>query len=181
MKLTKSITPSFRSIILGLALFGGTQLSTLPAFSAPKDVELLNSYIGDWRGSGELKRDGNKETVRCKLAITKAQTGKINYKGRCAVAGANFSIAGTIAYVEEAKRFEALMSTSTSFSGVAVGNYSNKKGIDFKLNDRNAETGDEFEILSNISLKEEKIGIDFMVTNKTTGRIISADIPFEVK
>jgi len=175
MKLTKSITAF---LLLNTVFF------TTPAFSAPKDVELLNSYVGDWRGSGDLKRDGDVETVRCKLAITKAKAGKINYKGRCAVAGANISIAGTMAYIEEAQRFEALMSTSTSFSGVAIGNYSNiedKEGINFELSDKNAKTGDEFEISSNISLKEEVIGIDFVVTNKTTSRIISAIIPFEMK
>ena len=178
MRLNKSIISSFISILVGIAFF------TAPAFSAPKDVKLLNSYIGNWRGSGELKRDGNIETVRCKLAITKAKAGKINYKGRCAVAGANFSIAGTMAYIKKAQRFEAVMSTSTSFSGVAIGKYSNKndkEGIDFQLSDRNAETGDKFKISSNIALKEEMIGIDFIVTNKTTGRIVSADIPFEMK
>ncbi len=152
-------------------------ISISPAISAPENAELLNSYIGEWKGSGKLNRANNTETIRCKLSVTPAKGSKINYKGKCAVAGANFSIAGTMAYFKEKKRYEAVMSSSTSFSGVAIGERQ-KDSIDFQLKDRNSETGDRFEIKSNIELSEEVIGIDFSVVNLTTKKVISTIIPF---
>jgi len=174
MKLTKILAKSAL-----IALLSATSFALIsPAFSAQEDADLLNSYIGGWKGSGILNRDGNSETVRCKLTITDTKGVKVHYKGRCAVAGANFSIAGAMGYFEEKNRYEAVMTSSTSFSGVAIGTR-NEDGIDFELNDRNAETGDKYEISSNIGLKGDEIGIEFSVTNLNTGRVITANIPFE--
>ncbi len=167
---------SSKPIILAMLLCSALFI-TPPAFSAQKDVDLLNSYIGNWKGSGKLLTDGNSETIRCKLSVTDSPGSKIGYKGRCAVAGANISIAGTMAFIEEKKRFEAVMSSSTSFSGVAIGNRI-KNGINFYLKDRNAETGDKYEIKSSIDLNGDIIGINFSVTNTTTNRVIKAKIPF---
>jgi hypothetical protein len=76
-----------------------------PALAAPADVALLQSYIGDWRGRGVLI-GANTETVVCRMSLTQGNQDKVNYSGRCSLAGTQLSVAGTMAYVEANRRFE---------------------------------------------------------------------------
>ena len=72
---------------------------------------------------------------------------------------------------------EAVMSTSTSFSGVAIGKRESDNLI-FQLSDKNAETGDSLKIDSDIKLIDGELSINFTAENITTGRIIKAQVPF---
>ncbi len=148
------------------------------SLAAMSEIELLHSYIGSWKGKGTIIWNNKEsEAVVCRLKITKAKEKKVNYNGRCAFAGGNFSISGTMAYIDEKKRFEAVMSSSTSFAGVAVGE---RKGddLEFQLKDRNAETGDSLQIDSEIKLNEGNLFIAFTAQNITTGRVVKAQVPF---
>ena len=88
-----------------------------PAFA----VELLDSYIGDWKGSGALVGGQNPEPFRCRLGISKGNLNKINYAGRCSLVDMTLSVSGTIAYDDKAQRYQAAMSSNAGFTGVAVG------------------------------------------------------------
>lgn len=149
-----------------------------PAFSAQADLDLLQSYVGSWKGRGETTSSGNTETLVCKLDITKSSTNKVGYNGRCSLAGGNLSIAGTMAYVVERKRFEAVMSSNTSFSGVAIGKR-NGKGIAFELRDKNKENGKDYAIDAGIALNGEEISVDFTVLEVSSGKKILATVPFK--
>src|SRR5690606_36515863 len=84
-----------------------------PALAAPADVALIKSYIGEWRGRGTLT-GANSETVVCRLSLTQGNQDKVNYNGRCTLAGSTLSVAGTMAYTEQSKRFEAAMTSNAT-------------------------------------------------------------------
>ena len=94
--------------------------ASVPASAAPADVALLKSYLGNWSGRGVFQAE-TPETVVCKLSLTEGNSDKVNYSGRCAVAGTNLSIKGTMAYIEASRRYEAVMTSNAKFSGTAVG------------------------------------------------------------
>lgn len=148
------------------------------AVAAPRDAALLQSYVGEWKGRGTTTSEGNTETVLCRLDITRAEATKVNYKGRCAIAGGNLAIRGTMAYIVERERFEAVMTTDTAFSGVAVGRRQGDT-IDFALRERNQESGKEYDVDAGITLEDGGIAIDFEVTEVASGETIAATIPFE--
>ncbi len=171
------INKSIRHLLFAFAFISSALLIT-PSLASNDDVSLLQSYIGTWKGLGEITRDnGDVESVKCKVNIIQSNQGRVGYKGRCAFAGGNFSIAGTMAYIAEKERFEAVMSTSTSFSGVAIGKRDGDNLV-FKLSDKNADTGDSFKIDSNISLIDGELSIAFTAENITTGRMIKVAVPF---
>src|SRR5690554_5644345 len=129
-----------------------------PALAGPADVALLKSYIGDWRGRGVLI-GANTETVVCRMSLTQGNQDKVNYNGRCTLAGTQLSVAGTMAYVEASKRFEAAMSSNATFTGVAVGQ---KRGSNliFNLRERERdEDGKDLNITAQISLSQEAIKV----------------------
>ncbi len=150
----------------------------VPAFAATDESQLLQSYVGGWKGRGTTSSGGDTETVVCKLDITPAAQAKVNYNGRCSLAGGNLSIAGTMAYIEARKRFEAVMSSNTSFSGVAIGKRRGQ-AIDFQLKSRDPESGKDYAVDAGIALKSGNIEIEFSVTETASGRKIVATVPFE--
>ncbi len=66
--------------LIGLLLSAGFVAS--PAVAGPADVELLKSYIGEWRGRGTLVGAAT-ETVVCRLSLSQGNQDKVNYNGRC--------------------------------------------------------------------------------------------------
>ena len=163
------------SLASSFAIFAAFPLST---YAAQSNMDLLASYIGTWKGLGNIIwHGGETEAVKCRVEIKKVKQQQVNYRGRCAFAGGNFSISGAMAYIEEKKHFEAVMSSSTSFSGVAIGERDGDNII-FQLNDRNAETGDKLKIDSDIKLIGGELFIGFTANNITTGKIIKAKVPF---
>jgi hypothetical protein len=152
-------------------------LSAAPAFAGPAEVALLKSYIGDWRGRGTLI-GATKESVVCRLALTQGNQDKVNYNGRCTLAGTNLSVAGTIAYVDAARRYEAAMTSNATFTGIAVGQ-KRGSGLVFNLREREEdEEGKPMNIAAQISLTNSGIGVTFEVVYVESGDSLRAEVPF---
>ncbi|MET3896185.1 hypothetical protein ABIB57_000109 [Devosia sp. UYZn731] len=148
-----------------------------PAFAAPADVALLKSYIGEWRGRGTLT-GADTETVVCRLSLKEGNSDKVNYSGRCTLAGTNLAINGTLAYVEASKRFEAAMTSNATFTGIAVGQ-KRGNGLAFNLRERDEdEEGKEINISANITLSSDAINVSFEVVYVATGESMRAQVPF---
>lgn len=168
--------PLSRVIALaGLLVSAGA--ASAPAFAAPADVALLQSYLGDWRGRGVLI-GANTETVVCRLTLTQGNQDKVNYNGRCTLAGTQLSVAGTMAYVEANKRFEAAMSSNATFTGLAVGQ-KRGGGLVFNLRERDEdEEGKELNITAQITLSTDAINVVFEVVYVESGDSLRAEVPF---
>lgn len=168
--------PLTRTVALaGLFLSAGA--ASAPAMAAPADVELLKSYIGDWRGRGTLT-GANSETVVCRLSLTQGNADKVNYSGRCTLAGTQLSIAGTLAYIEESKRYEAAMTSNATFTGIAVGQ-KRGNGLIFNLRERDQdEEGKDMNISAQIALSSDAIDVQFEVIYVDTGESLRAAVPF---
>lgn len=155
-------------------------LSAAPAHAAAADVALLKSYLGDWRGRGELI-GAEKESVVCRLSLTEGNQDKVNYSGRCTLAGTSISVGGTMVYNDGAKRYEAVMTSNITFTGVAVGK---KRGSDivFNLRERTKDdTGKELTVTAAITLAKAggSIAVDFGVVFNATGETLKASVPFK--
>lgn len=148
-----------------------------PVQAGPAEDSLLQSYIGDWRGRGVLV-GADTETVVCRLSLTAGNGGKVNYNGRCSLAGTQLSVAGTMAYIEASRRFEAVMSSNATFSGTAIGQ---KRGSNliFNLRERDEdEKGKELAISSQIHLASDVIDVVFDVIYVENGDSLRAEVPF---
>lgn len=167
--------PSLFLALLAALPFG------FPAYAAQDDIDLLKSYVGEWRGRGvaQFSDTGEDETVVCRMTINDAEPTKVTFDGRCTIAGRTLAVAGTVAYVEAANRYEAIMSSLASFQGVAIGQ---RRGgnIAFNLIDRNAESG-EHRIDADLSLQGDSIHMDFKIANVNTGWSTVAQIPFALQ
>lgn len=172
----KFLGPLSRSIALaGLLLVA--PFSAAPVMAATADVELLQSYIGDWRGRGEMV-GAETETVVCRLSLSRGNQDKVNYSGRCSLAGTVLSVNGTLAYNDAANRFEAAMSSNATFSGLAVGKRQGNALV-FNLRERNKdEAGNDLTVSAAITLRKEKINVDFKVVFNATGESMTASVPF---
>lgn len=166
-----------KAAVAALFLLSGAP-AIAPAYAAQADLDLLKSYVGKWKGRGVTNAAGGDETVVCRMDITEAEQTKINYNGRCTLAGANISLRGTVGYIDAKKRFEAVMSSNTPFQGVAVGKRSGK-GIKFDLKERNPDTGAEYEINADMALQTDKIHVSFTLVELATKRKIIANVPFK--
>ena len=150
--------------LAGLLLSAG--FSAAPAFAGPAEVALLKSYIGEWRGRGTLV-GASTESVVCRLSLSQGNSDKVNYSGRCTLAGTNLSVAGTIAYVDASRRYEA-----------AVGQ-KRGSGLVFNLRDRTPdEAGKEMNISAQIALNGDAISVAFEVVYVESGDSLRADVPF---
>lgn len=169
------LLPSLALAALATLPFGA------PAHAAQEDVDLLKSYVGEWRGRGTAQFSDTRqdETVVCRMTIKDSEPTKVTFDGRCTIAGRTLAIAGTVAYVEAAGRYEAIMSSVASFQGVAIGQ---RRGSDiaFDLIDRNPERG-EHRIDADLSLQGDVIHMDFKIANVNTGWSTVAQIPFAVQ
>jgi hypothetical protein len=168
----------FGSLLRGAALAGLLAAgATAPALAAPADIALLQSYIGDWRGRGVLV-GANTETVVCRMSLTQGNQNKVNYSGRCTLAGTQLSVAGTMAYDEANSRFEAAMSSNATFTGVAIGQ-KRGGGLVFNLRERDKdEEGKDLSISAQISLNDEAINVVFEVVYVESGDSLRAEVPF---
>lgn len=149
-----------------------------PALAAQEDIDLLKSYVGDWRGRGSavLASTGQEETVVCRMSVHDAGAARVTFDGRCSLAGRTIAVAGTMIWNEEAGQYEAAMSSVASFQGVAIGRRSGDS-IDFELLNRNAE-GKEYRIEAAMALLDAQIGMDFQITDLSTGGVTTAQVPF---
>lgn len=168
--------PLSRAIALaGLLL--ATPMAIAPAYAAKADVELLQSYIGSWKGRGTLI-GSEAESVVCRLTLSPGNSDKVNYSGRCSLAGTSLSVNGTLAFNDAAKRFEAAMTSNVTFTGIAVGKKQGNSVI-FNLHEQNKdEDGNDLTITAAITLNADKINVDFQVVFNQSGETLKAEVPF---
>lgn len=174
----KLLGPLLRIIALA-GLLAATPMAVAPAFAAPADVALLKSYIGSWKGRGTLV-GAESESVVCRLSLSEGNSEKVNYSGRCSLAGTALAVNGTLAFNDAARRYEAAMSSNVTFSGLAVGKKSGDS-IVFNLKERNKdEAGNDLTVTAAIVLKGsgKSIGVDFQVVFNATGQMLKASVPF---
>ncbi len=172
----KLFGPVARAVALAGALIVA---GALPAFAGPAEMAVLEAYVGTWNGKGTLKA-AQDETVVCKMSLSKGNGSKLNYTGRCQLAGAQLSVTGTIAYVDANKRYEAVMNSGVGgFRGVAIGL---KKGesIVFDLKQRaEDDSGNDVSIASTVTLKGgNSMAVAFHAQFVDTGDTLDASIPF---
>lgn len=164
--------------IAAAGLVATSMVAAAPAHAAKADVELLKSYIGDWKGKGVLV-GAESETVVCRLSLTQGNNDKVNYSGRCAMAGTNLSINGTIAYIDATRRYEAAMTSNAGFSPQPAVGKRQGNGIVFSMRERGEdEAGNEMTITASIALQPGKINVDMNVVFNATGDSLKATVPF---
>ena len=169
------VGPLSRSVALA-GLFSAALFSS-PVLAAKADIELLHSYLGNWRAKGQLI-GAERETVVCRLSLTEGNQDKVNYAGRCSLAGTNLSVNGTLAYNDSANRYEAAMTSNATFNGLAVGKKSGN-GVVFNLRERGEdEEGNDMTITAQIALNSGKINVEFNVVFNETGDQLRASVPF---
>lgn len=154
----------------------GIGLAATPVQAGPAEVALLQSYIGDWRGRGVLVGN-NQETVVCRLSLTPGNQDKVNYSGRCTIAGNTLSINGTLAFIDQLNRFEAAMTSNAAFSGIAVGQRRGNSVV-FNLRERERSEGQDLSITAQIALSSAAINVQFQVVYEATGETLNATVPF---
>jgi hypothetical protein len=167
--------PLSRAVTLAGALFA-MPFAAAPTQAGPAEVALLQSYIGEWRGRGTMTGDRS-ETVVCNLRLNQGNQDKVNYSGRCALAGTTLSVNGTLAYIDNLGRFEAAMTSNASFSGIAVGQRRGD-GVVFNLRERDQAEGEPVTITSQIALSGGAINVQFNVVFEESGDRLAASVPF---
>jgi hypothetical protein len=134
--------------------------------------------VGDWRGQGIVQGGNRPETFRCRLTIAEGAQNKINYTGRCTLVDANLSISGTIAYSDQNRRYEAVMSSNAGYSGTAVGRQSGQQ-ITFDLEERQTDrSGTAVRIGARILLVSQRIVVDFEIEFNNSGQVLTTTVPF---
>jgi hypothetical protein len=156
-----------------LAVIGG---AVAPAFAGPAEIALLKSYEGNWRGRGTVV-GSDTETVTCRMSLTPGNQSKVNYAGRCALAGTDLAINGTLAYVDSSQRYEGAMTSNINFSGVAVGRKEGN-GIVFNLKSRGMSDNANVEVTAGIILTPGVITVKFNAVDVNTGKVLNATVPF---
>lgn len=167
-----------------VALAGLTVLSmsaTAPAFAAKADVELIQSYVGTWKGGSQLNgqfRGKPAGKVSCSMSLSPGNGDKVNFAGNCALAGTTMTVKGTIVYNDAGKRYEAAMTSNVSFSGIAIGKRQSG-GILFSFKEKNQEVDGMggLDVNASILLNPEKIAVNFDVAFDN-GEKLSASVPF---
>lgn len=161
---------------LGLIL---SALASGTAQAGPAELSLLSSYVGDWRGESTLEGGENPEPFRCRLSVSPGNQSKINYAGRCTLVNMNLSVSGTIAYSDENRRYEAVMTSNAGFSGLAAGLQDGDR-IGFDLEERQKDRGgNDVAIGTKLFLAENSIVVEFEVEFNDSGDIMTASVPFE--
>lgn len=169
----------FGPVTRALAIAGMIAAGSLPALAGPAEIALLEVYAGSWNGSGVLK-GAQDEKITCKMSLTKGNGGKLNYTGRCSVAGAQISVTGTIAYVDAKKRYEAVMNTGIgNFRGVAIGQ-KRGDGLVFDIRQRGEDdSGNDVTFSSTVTLSGgNKMAVGFDATFNESGDTLAATVPF---
>ncbi|WEK04802.1 MAG: heme-binding beta-barrel domain-containing protein [Candidatus Devosia phytovorans] len=166
----------FCTLVMALPMMVITPVTTQ---AAEEELALLGSYVGSWRGEGALVGGDKPEPFRCRLSVAKGNQGKINYSGRCTLVSATLSISGTIAYNDQARQYEAAMSSNAGFTGLAIGQQSSGQ-ISFDLRERQKDrTGSDVRIGSKILLEgNDSITVNFEVEFNDSGEVLTASVPF---
>lgn len=155
-----------------------SSLAAAPARPGEVELNLLTSYVGNWRGAGVLVGGKAPESFRCRLTIAKGNQAKINYAGRCSLINMNLSVSGTIAFDDTAQRYQAAMSSNAGFTGLAIGRKQGDR-ISFDLTEQQTDRGgNDVRIGSRIQLIGDAITVDFEVEFNNSGEVLTASVPF---
>jgi hypothetical protein len=154
-------------------------MAPVPTMAQGSDeIELLSTYVGDWRGESALVGGDRNEPFRCRLSVQRGNIGKINYTGRCTLVNATLSISGTIGYNEAGRQYEAAMSTNAGYTGLAIGRQSGDR-IRFDLREQQKDqAGSDVRIGAAIDLIDDSITVDFEVEFNNSGEVLTASVPF---
>lgn len=156
-----------------------SSLAVAPAQAGPAEMDLLSSYIGNWKGNGVMMGGQQPEPFRCRMQVQKGNQAKVNFAGRCTLVNFNLSVSGTIAFNDKTRRYEAAMSSNAGFSGVAAGRI-NGDTITFDLAEKQVDKGgNDMRIGSKVSLVAETINIDFEIEFNNSGNVLTAKVPFQ--
>jgi len=151
----------------------------MPAQAAQNELALLSSYVGNWQGEGVVRGGDHPDPFRCRLTVSKGNGEKINYAGRCSLAGSTLSITGTIAYNDAAGQYEAVMSSNAGYTGLAVGRQQANQ-ISFDLRERQKDrSGSDVRIGSRILLVNDIISVDFEIEFNDSGKVLTTTVPFD--
>lgn len=152
--------------------------AAMPASAGQAELDKLLSYVGNWSGAGELVGGQSPEPFRCRLTVAKGNQLKINYSGRCSLVNMNLSVSGTIAFDDNARRYQAAMSSNAGFTGMAVGHMKGDT-ISFDLSEKQVDRGgNDVRIGSRIILVGDAINIHFEVEFNNSGNVLTAQVPF---
>lgn len=163
-------------MVAAMVVSGG--LAAGPVQAGQAELDLLKSYVGSWSGSSVLVGGEKPESFRCRLTVAPGTDAKINYSGRCTLVNMNLSVAGTIAYNDAARRYQAVMSSNVGFTGQAVGIKQGDR-ISFNLAEKQTDRGgNDVRIGSKITLSNQTITVDFEVEFNNSGDILTAKVPF---
>ena len=159
----------------------GTMMAAAPAYAAKADVELIQSYVGTWKGASQLDgkfRGKPAGKVSCQMSLSPGNGDKVNFAGNCALAGTTMTVKGTIVYNDAGKRYEAAMTSNVSFSGLAIGKRQGN-GILFSFKEKNQEVDGMggLDVNASIMLNPDKIAVNFDVAFDN-GDKLAASVPF---
>ncbi len=174
----QKLTTLVRAVAVAAALAGSALGSAAPVFAAAADVAALKEYVGEWRGRGVLQ-GAQTETVVCRLTLSEGNQDRVNFAGRCALAGTNISIRGTIAFNDAARRYEAAMTSDVGFAPENAFGRRQGDAIIFTLDERaQDDSGSPVQISAELSLRGDQIGAQFRVVFLSNGDQITASVPF---
>ncbi len=155
-----------------------SSLVAAPAQSGQAELDRLTSYIGNWTGASMLVGGKEPQPFRCRLTIAKGNQAKINYSGRCTLVNMNLSVAGTIAFDDATRRYQAVMSSNAGFTGDAIGRIVGDR-ISFDLAERQTDRGgSDVRIGARINLIGDTITVDYEVEFNESGEVLTASVPF---
>ncbi len=164
-----------RAAVIGAAMVAS---SVLPGF-ASSQMDTLSQYIGNYKATGTMS-GGQSQQVTCRMQLSKGNGDKLNYNGRCSVAGAQIAVYGTIAWVNDQNHYEAAMTSGIGgFNGIAVGRIVGNK-IVFDLQQRgNDNEGTDISISAKVTLSGgNTVGVDFHATFNSSGDKVDVAVPF---
>ncbi|MCB1516732.1 MAG: hypothetical protein KDJ19_03825 [Hyphomicrobiaceae bacterium] len=168
---------SFRLSAIGAAVFlfvTGIFGSLATVQASQYDLDLIQSYVGSWRGSGSLSRTGQPdESVRCRMEVTKSTEEKVNVNGRCTVGGGVMDMYGTLAYLSSSSRYEAVINSSGMDELRATGRRSGSN-VSFNFVATNDEGSSN--VTAAFGLSNNTIKVTFSVRNDDGSRI-TATVP----
>ena len=152
------------TLLVALAL-----VAPISASAGQRDIEVLQSYLGDWKGTGTFGPPSELESIRCNLAVTPSATpDRVSVNGKCAIAGGAVSIMGTMAYLEDKNCFAAVISSGLGgLKGNAVGRRSGNN-VNYTLVPDDPEIREQFTVDASLGLKGGSIVFDGSLLDKKT-------------
>lgn len=177
-----------KGMIMRIKLFSGVAAAVLALIvtltsvasvqAGPAEDELLQGFVGNWRGNSVLTGGDEPEEFTCRMTIADGNGSRINFAGRCSLIGINLAVNGTVAYIDENRRYEGAMTSNTAYSGLAVGRQQGDRII-FNFQRRNlSDAGQDLTVGSTIILDGDHITVEFIVTFNESGDTMEATVPF---